>query len=240
MVQTKDIWKESKMESSDMEKLMQQRRGEIKKEKSQVGYALILFFMGLILCAVLWNDYYKYTVCLGVGMTIGIILRYSRFCFAAAFRDPFVTGNTRILRGVILALIVSTIGFAVIQSGYSHNPGTGYGEIPGAVSSVGLHVVMGAFIFGIGMVLAGGCASGVLMRIGEGHTTHWVVFIGFVIGTLLGAKDYGFWYNILIKDAKTIYFWEYLDLRIVATVQVIILMILYKVALWYEKKGIKK
>ncbi|WP_346869389.1 N-acetylmuramoyl-L-alanine amidase [Clostridium sp. UBA5119] len=33
--------------------------------------------------------------------------------------------------------------------------------------------MIGAFIFGIGMVLAGGCVSGVLMRIGEGHALHW-------------------------------------------------------------------
>lgn len=226
--------------SNEIDELIKQRQVEVKKEKSQIPYAIILLLIGFILCAMLWKNHYVYAICLGVGIIIGIILRYSRFCFTAAFRDPFITGNTRLLRAVILAMIVSTIGFAVIQSGYNHSKGADYQLIPGAVSSVGVHVVVGAFIFGIGMVLAGGCASGVLMRIGEGHALHWVVLIGFIIGTLLGAKNYSFWYEHFIKNAKTIYFSEYLDLKIVVVIQIIVLIILYRLALWYENKRVKK
>lgn len=223
------------MESSDIEKLMQQRQSEIKDKKNQLGYGFVLIFTVVIFCMFLWKCYYTYAVCLGVGMTIGITLRYSRFCFAAAFRNLFVTGNTRVLRGILLGLIVSTIGFAIIQSGYSFTQASSYSDIPGVVSSVGLHSVIGAFIFGIGMVLAGGCASGILMRIGEGHTIHGVALVGLMIGTLLGAKDYNFWHNLFIKNAKVIYFPEYLDIKIVVFIQVVVLMILYKLALWYEK-----
>lgn len=228
------------MECSDIEKLMQQRQSEVKKEKSQIGYGVALIVVILLGCILLWKGYPIYAVSLGVGTIIGIVLRYSRFCFAAAFRNPFITGNTRVLRGIILGLIVSTIGFAVIQAHHSHTLGTCYSQIPGAVRPVGIHIMVGAFIFGIGMVVAGGCASGVLMRIGEGHILHWVVLVGFIIGTLFGAKDYGFWYNIFIENAKTIYFPEYLDLKIVATIQVGVLMILYAIALWYEKRYAKK
>lgn len=228
------------MLSNEIDELIKSRQGEVKKKKSQVLYGVILLLIALILCIILWESQYRYAVCLAVGVIIGIILRYSRFCFTAAFREPFITGNTRVLRGMILALIVSTIGFAVIQAGHIHNKGADYSLIPGAVSSVGIHVMLGAFIFGIGMVLAGGCASGVLMRIGEGHALHWVVLIGFIIGTLLGAKDYSFWYEHFIKDAKTIYFSEYLDLKIVVVAQIIVLIILYKLALWYENRRMKE
>lgn len=228
------------MLSDEMDVLIKQRQKELKKEKSQIHYGIILLLIALILCIILWQRQYRYAVCWSVGIIIGIILRYSRFCFTAAFRDPFIIGNTRVMRGMILAMIVSTIGFAVIQSGYIHNKGVNYDLIPGAVSSVGVHVMIGAFIFGIGMVLAGGCASGVLMRIGEGHALHWVVLIGFIIGTLLGAKNYSFWYENFIRNAKTIYFSEYLDLRIVVVAQIIVLIVLYKVALWYENKALKK
>lgn len=228
------------MLSNEMDALIKQRQVERKKEKSQIPYGVILILIVLVLSIILWQKHYTYAVCLSVGTIIGIVLRYSRFCFTAAFRDPFITGNTRILRGMILAMIVSTIGFAVIQSGYIHNKGIDYQLIPGAVSSVGIHVMLGAFIFGIGMVLAGGCASGVLMRIGEGHALHWVVLVGFIIGTLLGAKDYSFWYELFIKNAKTIYFSEYLDLRIVVLIQIVVLMLLYKLALWYENRSFKQ
>lgn len=224
------------MISNEIDELIKQRQAQVKNEKSQVHYGVILLLIVMVLCILHWREHYVYAVALGVGTIIGIILRYSRFCFTAAFRDPFISGNTRVLRGMILAMIVSTVGFAIIQSGYTYSKGGNYDLIPGAVSSVGVHVMIGAFIFGIGMVLAGGCASGVLMRIGEGHALHWVVLVGFIIGTLLGAKNYSFWYENFIKDAKTIYFSEYLDLKIVAAVQIIVLMILYKFALWYENK----
>lgn len=228
------------MLSNEIDMLIKQRQAQLKKEKSQIKYGVILLLIASILCIILWQNHYRYAVFLSVGIIIGIILRYSRFCFTAAFRDPFIIGNTRVLRGMILALIVSTIGFAVIQSAYTHNKGFDYQLIPGAVSSVGVHVMIGAFIFGIGMVLAGGCSSGVLMRIGEGHALHLVVLIGFIIGTLLGAKNYSFWYETFIKHAKTIYFSEYLDLKIVVLAQIIVLMILYKIALWYENKCFKE
>lgn len=228
------------MSSSEIDILVKQRQTQLKEEKSQIKYGVILLVINTILCIVLWKKHYNYAVCLGVGTVIGIILRYSRFCFTAAFRDPFISRNTRMLRGIILAMIVSTIGFALIQSSYNHYKGVNYELIPGAVSSVGIHVMIGAFIFGIGMVLAGGCASGVLMRIGEGHALHWVVLIGFIIGTLLGAKNYSFWFNLFIKDAKTIYFSEYLDLKYVVLIQIIVLALLYKLALWYENRPLKE
>lgn len=228
------------MEFDEIDQLMQQRQQSVKKEKSQIGYGITLIFIGIIVCVLLLSNYYTYAITLGVGMIIGIVLRYSRFCFAAAFRDPFITGNTKVIRGIILGLIVSTIGFGVIQSAYLPRIGSGYEMIPGAISAVGIHTMIGAFVFGIGMVLAGGCASGLLMRIGEGHAIHLVVIIGFIIGTLLGAKDYGFWYKFLIKHAKPIYFPDYLNIKAVVLIQVTILIILYKVALWYEKTHVKQ
>ncbi|WP_035291048.1 YeeE/YedE thiosulfate transporter family protein [Clostridium sp. KNHs214] len=228
------------MFSNEIDELVKQRQSQVRKEKSQIPYGIMLILIAFMLCIIFWQKQPRYVTFLSVGIIIGIILRYSRFCFTAAFRDPFITGSTRVLRGMILSMMVSTIGFAVIQSRYIHSKGANYEMIPGAVSSVGVHVMIGAFIFGIGMVLAGGCASGVLMRIGEGHALHWVVLIGFIIGTLLGAKDYSFWYEHFIKNAKTIYFSEYLDLKIVVLLQMIVLMILYKLAVWYENRRFKE
>lgn len=228
------------MISNEIDMLVKQRQSQVKKEKNQIPYGIMIILIAFILCIIFWQKQPRYVTFLSVGIIIGIILRYSRFCFTAAFRDPFITGSTRVLRGMILSMMVSTVGFAVIQSRYIHIKGANYEMIPGAVSSVGIHVMIGAFIFGIGMVLAGGCASGVLMRIGEGHALHWVVLVGFIIGTLLGAKDYSFWYEHFIKNAKTIYFSEYLDLKIVVLLQMIVLITLYKLAVWYENRRFKE
>ena len=219
------------IELNDIDQLIQQREKEVKKEKSQIGYGLMILLATLIIGGFFLKENYIYGVSLIIGVVIGIIIRYSRFCFAAAFRDPYITGNTKLLRSVILGLIVATIGFGVKE--YSQPLSLGGG------SPVGIHLMLGAFVFGIGMVLAGGCASGLFMRVGEGHTIYLVVLIGFIIGALLGAKDYGFWYNLIIKNAKTIYFPDYVDLKVVIVVQVTGLMGLYKGALWYEKTHVK-
>lgn len=226
------------IEFNDIDKLMAQRQQEVAKEKSQIAYGGLIILGLLMVTILLFKTHYTFAVTLGVGLAIGIILRYTRFCFAAAFRDPFITGNTKVMRAIILGLIVMTIGFGVIQARASQGTGD-YGMIPGAINPVGVHTMLGAFIFGIGMVLAGGCASGLLMRLGEGHTIHLFVLVGIIIGNLLGAKDYGFWHDLLIKDAKIIYFPDYINLKVVILIQLVVLIMLYVAALCYQKTHVK-
>lgn len=230
------------MISNEIEALVNQRQKESKKKKrSQIPYAIILLILAAILCLFLWktnNDYIVYWI---IGIAIGITLRYSRFCFSGAFRDPFLMGNTKLFRGLLLALMISTVGFFIIQYNYLQNNTIilNYNSIPGSITSVGFHIMIGAFIFGIGMTIAGGCASGVLMRIGEGHSLQWIVLLGILIGNVLGAKDYSFWYDKIISKTKVIYLPEYIDFRVLVVIQLIILISLYKIASWYENKGLR-
>ncbi|WP_125154277.1 YeeE/YedE thiosulfate transporter family protein [Clostridium rectalis] len=222
--------------SEELDKLIKERRNNNKKKKNQIPYAIVLIVLLIILAYKLLNLDYNYAVSLIIGTAIGLVLRYSRFCFVGAVRDPFTGGNTKLLRGVLMAMIVSTIGFFVIQNNYLKTHPIRYEFIPGTVSPVGLHIMIGAFMFGIGMVIAGGCASGVLMRMGEGHLLQWIILLGFLIGTVLGAKDYPFWYKHIIAQANTVYFPEYINFNIVVVLQLIVLIILYILALKYEKR----
>lgn len=225
------------MESRELDNLVKQRRKKV-KYRNQLPIAILLIMI-CIAVSVVFKYTYNLTVFWVVGIGIGLVLRFARFCFAAVFRDPILIGSTKLLRGMLLAMMVSTIGFSVIQWKYMKTNTIKYELIPGSVSSVGLHVIIGAFLFGIGMIIAGGCASGVLMRIGEGHVLQTVVLVGFIIGTLLGAKHYEFWYEAIIKNAKTIYFTEYFDFKIVTVVQLLVLALIYWFAIKYEKKKIK-
>lgn len=225
------------MMSNEMEALMQQRQQkEKKKRKNQIPYAIMILVFAAILCLFFWKNNHDIVVYWVMGIAIGIVLRYSRFCFAGAFRDPFLLGNTKLLRGLLIAMMISTVGFAIIQSRYLKNNIIDYTRIPGCVTSVGIHIMIGAFIFGVGMTIAGGCASGTLMRTGEGHALPWFAILGFIIGTTLGAKNYPFWYDKIISKAKTVYFPEYMDLKIVVIVQIIVLICLYMAAFWYEER----
>ena len=225
------------MASNEIEELVKQRQGKTKKKKkNQIPYAIIILIVAVIICVFLWKNTYENVAYWVIGIAIGITLRYSRFCFSGTFRDPFLLGNTKLFRGLLLALMISTVGFAIIQYVYLKNNAIDYNNIPGSITSVGIHIIIGAFIFGIGMTIAGGCASGVLMRIGEGHSLQWIVLLGIIIGNLLGANNYSFWYDKIISSAKVVYFPEYIDLKIVVVVQIIILMAFYKIAALYENK----
>ena len=103
------------------------------------------------------------------GLAFGFVLQRSRFCFASAFRDLFLLGDARVMKGIIAGLAVATAGFAVVMARML--PEVGFGSLPpgATVLPLGLHTLLGGVLFGIGMVLAGGCTSGSLYRAGEGY-----------------------------------------------------------------------
>src|SRR5699024_6665623 len=98
----------------------------------------------------------------------------------ASLRDPVLTGGTSLSKAVITTIAVATVGFAALQYG-AYLKGD---PIPGNINPAGIHVAVGAFMFGIGMVIAGGCASGTLMRVGEGFVMQWLSLVFFIIGSL--------------------------------------------------------
>jgi uncharacterized membrane protein YedE/YeeE len=54
-------------------------------------------------------------------------------------------------------------------------------------SPIGLHLVIGAFIFGIGAVWAGGCALGTFIRVGEGYVQNMIALVFFIAGSMIGT-----------------------------------------------------
>ena len=80
-----------------------------------------------------------------------------------AFREPFMTGDAEHTRAAALALVISTLGFAILK--FTDLKDKGEWVLPAA----GAGALLGGLIFGIGMVLAGGCGSGSIWRVGEGQ-----------------------------------------------------------------------
>ena len=50
------------------------------------------------------------------GLAFGFVLQRSRFCFASAFRDLFLLGDARVMKGIIAGLAVATAGFTVLMA----------------------------------------------------------------------------------------------------------------------------
>jgi uncharacterized membrane protein YedE/YeeE len=61
------------------------------------------------------------------------------------------------------------------------------------VSPVGLPVIVGAFLFGVGMQLGGGCASGTLYTAGGGSVRMLATLAAFIAGSVIGAMHQPLW-----------------------------------------------
>jgi hypothetical protein len=118
------------------------------------------------------------SVLIAFGVLLGIVSQRSRFCFVRAFREPYMTGDGAMAKGVALALLVGVVGFAIVKG----TDLSDYRPIDAFVNpSVWVGSLVGGLIFGVGMVLTGGCASGSLWRVGEGQLKFVVVLLAFAV-----------------------------------------------------------
>lgn len=103
------------------------------------------------------------------GVLFGFVLQRGRLCFNSGFRDLRMTKDNFLFKTIALAIALQILAFhAMAQFGLIHLS-------PKPLNWIG--VTAGAFVFGLGMVVAGGCASGVTYRTGEGNTTAWLALI---------------------------------------------------------------
>ena len=171
-----------------------------------------------------------------LGSTFGFILQRSRFCFTASMRDPYLTGSTSLTKAVLAAFAVTTIGFTAIKYG-AHVQGL---PIPGQAYVVpfGLHTIVGGFLFGIGMVIAGGCASGTLMRVGEGFGMQFLSLFFFVVGSFLGAVHFGWWKLHFIVRSPSVFLPDVFGWIGAVVVQLLIIALLWIAAdKWSKHKN---
>ncbi|MFZ5966157.1 MAG: YeeE/YedE thiosulfate transporter family protein [Bacillota bacterium] len=176
-------------------------RADKKPKKKQLPYGIALLIGMIAFGIYLTSISAKLGLFWILGTAFGVILQKSRFCFTASMRDPYLTGSTTITRAVLIAFAITSIAFTAVKYGYYVKglpiPGQGY------IVPVSLATAVGAFMFGIGMVIAGGCASGTLMRVGEGFLMQILSLFFFVIGSLWGAHDLGWWkLNFILKGQK--------------------------------------
>jgi len=128
-----------------------------------------------------------------LGLALGVALFHSRFGFSSGWRQLVALGQGAAVRAHLLMLAVATILFGIVfATGFSFA-----GEPRGYVSPVGISLVVGAFLFGLGMQVGGSCASGTLFAVGSGQSAIVLTLGGFVIGSVLAALSYPFWFQTL-------------------------------------------
>lgn len=207
------------------------KRGRPSYRQTPIGFGLLI--LALIMMSVFYYYQRLFFYYGSIGLILGYILRRGKFCFVAGMRDPYLIGTTTLLRSILLSIMISTAGYSfveAIQQGSLWNL-----VVPAYIDGVNFLTAIGGLLFGIGMVLAGGCATGMIVRIGEGYKAQILVLIGFIIGATLAGMWDGLWK--LFKDHEyLIYFPTYMSLPVALVLQEGLLILLYILAGRHEKK----
>ena len=122
----------------------------------------------------------------GLGAALGLVLFHATFSFAGGFRRLLSEGRGAAFRAQLLML-----GLAMLLFLPALEAGAVLGQpVRGFVFPVGTALLLGAFLFGIGMQLGGGCGSGTLFTAGGGQGARmWLTLAAFVAGATLAAWD---------------------------------------------------
>jgi uncharacterized membrane protein YedE/YeeE len=124
-----------------------------------------------------------------LGGALGLTLYHALFGFTSAWRVFIVARRGAGLRAQMVMLALATALFfpALAQ-------GTLFGQsVHGELGAVGVGMLTGAFLFGLGMQLGGGCASGTLYTAGGGNTRMLVTLAAFIAGSTIGALHLPWW-----------------------------------------------
>lgn len=171
------------------------------------------------------------------GLAFGFVLQRSRFCFASAFRDLFLLRHSRVMRGITAGMATATIGFAVLMTNLVPNPLLGTLPPDAHVTPLGLNTVLGGLVFGLGMVLAGGCVSGSMYRMGEGYIASWVTFSGIVFGLFLSTHTWNWWWSVHIGQQPLVWLPRFLGYGGAIGLTLLGLLASYLLVLWWESRG---
>jgi uncharacterized protein len=124
-----------------------------------------------------------------LGGALGLVLYHALFGFTSAWRVFIADSRGAGLRAQMLMLAVAVVLFFPALAN-----GSLFGQpVHGEYGAVGISVLIGAFLFGLGMQLGGGCASGTLYTAGGGNSRMFVTLAFFIIGSALGAWSLPWW-----------------------------------------------
>jgi uncharacterized membrane protein YedE/YeeE len=110
----------------------------------------------------------------GLSALFGAIAQRTHFCTMGAVSDIVNMGDWTRMRMWVMAMGVAIVGFNLMVAAGWLDAGK---SIYGGPKFVWLSALSGGALFGFGMVLASGCGSKTLVRIGGGNLKSLVVFV---------------------------------------------------------------
>jgi len=110
----------------------------------------------------------------GLGALLGALAQRTHFCVMGAISDAALLGERGRLRQWVMAIAVALVGFnSLVALGWLSPAQTIYG----GRQLLWLSHPVGGLLFGFGMVLASGCGTKTLVRVGGGNLKSLVVLL---------------------------------------------------------------
>jgi hypothetical protein len=143
-------------------------------------------FLGLalastaILIALVLLDHHPASAALILGgFGLGIAFLTAEFSYTASWRRFLTRGEAGGLLGGLIVIAICALAVVPVAA---LTPKFG-----GAIAPLGPSLIIGAFVFGIGMQLANGCGSGTLYTVGGGSGRMLIALLFFIIGSVFGS-----------------------------------------------------
>lgn len=114
-----------------------------------------------------------------VGFGLGAAFFKAEFSFTASWRRFLTKGEAGGLLAILLLIAILSVAVVPVAASL---PNFG-----GSIAPLGTSLVVGAFVFGIGMQLGNGCGSGTLYTVGGGSGRMLFTLAFFIVGSVLGS-----------------------------------------------------
>ncbi len=167
-----------------------------------VGCAAVAL-AAIALLAALYGVSWRVPLLALVGGGLGFVLFQATFGFAGSFRAALERGDFSGFRAQAMALALTSLVFFPLLA-----QGSAFGlPLNGFVTPIGISFVIGAVLFGIGMQIGGGCASGTLFALGGGNARLVMTLAFFILGSVVGAAHLGFWWRLPVWQSGATQDW---------------------------------
>ena len=113
------------------------------------------------------------------GFALGIAFLKAEFSYTASWRRFLTRGEAGGLIGGLIVIAICALAVVPVAALWPN-----YGV---AIAPLGPSLLIGAFVFGIGMQLANGCGSGTLYTVGGGSGRMLITIAFFIIGSVFGS-----------------------------------------------------
>lgn len=203
---------------------------ETTQKKADVTVVTLALAAILFISLFLQNSFdLKQAVLFLVGVGLGVSLMHALFGFTGGWRMMIVKRRSGGVRAQIILIGLSAILFFPVL-------GAVFPDIKasGALGPFSVSVLVGAFLFGVGMQMGGGCGSGTLFTVGWGQTDMLITLCFFIIGATVGSIHLPWW--LALPNAGKVSLIQEFNWLPALLITLAVLAILYKLATSLERK----